>query len=208
MNIKRKLPWLLTGKGLMATLSVLAVAIALVSYTATVTININSSFTVGATTATWDVYLNDVAQLRYLPGSTATPRGSAELGSGTTNNAFSVVDDGAQGTAVNITLTTLMSATQFSQFQITVKQWNATSSSWQAGTPLSTLYTTQTGTTTMTFIQGLSGGAGQTFGFLHILKTQTTTVYFEIVVTYTVNATSAGTATAVFSYTPTRTSAF
>lgn len=57
-------------------ISGVSAAIALVAYRADV-VDPTWQFTIGATSTTWTVYVNDVHEKRYLPGS-GTPPGSEE----------------------------------------------------------------------------------------------------------------------------------
>ena len=103
----RKLQAILSVKGLLSLITMTSVVLALVSYSADVTINPTLQFTEGASSATWTVYVNDVDQVRYLPGS-GSPSGSAEptFNAGDSNTyAFKVVTDAYKVCAVKIELT-------------------------------------------------------------------------------------------------------
>jgi len=195
-NLLQKLTFLLGIKGLLCLASLTAVVLALVSYTATVTIAPTLQFSIGATTASWTVYVNDVNQLRYLPGS-GTPSGSQQPVLNATNIntfAFKVVTDAAKVCAVNITLTSAVNSTKFSKFQITVMFWNSTTSAWQGAT----LYAAATGSTAKSYINGLTAGDS---GYVH--QAASLTRYYLIEVTYSydlVDATASVNVT--FRYTP------
>jgi hypothetical protein len=193
----RKLRVVLGVKGLLCLASLIVVALALVSYTATVTIAPTTQFTIGATTATWTIYVNDLDQLRYLPG-TGTPAGSQQPGAPTDSNpntfAFKVVTDSGRVCAVNITLTSAVDSSKFSKFEIRVMRWNSTASAWQG----ETLYAGPTGSTTKSFINGLMAGD---CGYVH--HPASLTRYYLIKVTYSYDLVDATTSiTVTFQYTP------
>ena len=193
----RKLRVILGIKGLLCLASLMVVAMALVSYTATVTIAPTTQFTIGATTATWTIYVNDLDQLRYLPG-TGTPAGSQQPGAPSDANlntfAFKVVTDSGRVCAVNITLTSAVDSSKFSKFEIRVMFWNSTASAWQD----ETLYTGATGSTTKSYINGLTSGD---HGYVH--HAASLTRYYLIKVTYSYDLVDATTSvTVTFQYTP------
>lgn len=193
----RKLRVVLGVKGLLCLASLIVVALALVSYTATVTIIPATQFTIGATTATWTIYVNDLDQLRYLPG-TGTPAGSQQPGPPSDSNpntfAFKVVTDSDRVCAVNITLTSAVDGSKFSKFEIRVMWWNSTASAWQD----ETLYADPTGSTTKSFINGLTPGD---HGYVH--HAASLTRYYLIKVTYSYDLVDATTSiTVTFQYTP------
>ena len=74
MKLKRKLEAILGVKGFLCIASLTMIALALVAYTATVTITPTQQFTIGATTDSWTVYVNDVDAVRYLPGDLQNQR--------------------------------------------------------------------------------------------------------------------------------------
>lgn len=196
-NLLQRLRLILGVKGLLCLLSLIVVVLALVSYTATVTIAPTTQFTIGATTASWTVYVNDVDQIRYLPGG-GTPAGSQQPGApsdGDPNTfAFKVVTDAGRVCAVNITLDSAVDSSKFSKFQITVMFWNSTASAWQD----ETLYTDATGSTTKSYINGLT--AGDT-GYVH--HAASLTRYYLIKVTYSYDLVDATASVSVtFRYTP------
>jgi hypothetical protein len=51
---------LLGTKGIICLMCLTGIALALVTYTATVTVNPARQFTIGKTTQSWSVYINDV----------------------------------------------------------------------------------------------------------------------------------------------------
>jgi hypothetical protein len=55
-------------KGILCLACLSVVAFALVTYTATVTVTPTLQLTTGATSASWNFYVNEVNQIRYLPG--------------------------------------------------------------------------------------------------------------------------------------------
>ena len=194
MKLKRKLEAILGVKGFLCIASLTMIALALVAYTATVTITPTQQFTIGATTATWTVYVNDVNEARYLPGS-GSPAGSAETtfnSSDTDTYALKVVTDADKVCAVKIDLTSAVNSSKFSNFNITARFW--TGAAW-ADEPL---YDAATGSTTKSYIDGLSAGDA---GYIH--QAVSTTRYYLIKVTYSydlVDATDQVTVT--FQYTP------
>jgi hypothetical protein len=199
----RKLRELLGVKGLLCLASLIVVALALVSYTATVTIAPTAQFTIGATTATWTIYVNDVDEIRYLPG-TGTPSGSQQPGAPSDPDpntfAFKVVTDSARVCAVNITLSSAVSSSKFSKFQITVMFWNSTSSAWQD----ETLYANATGSTTKAYIDGLISG-----DHAYVHHAASLTRYYLIKVTYSYDLVDeTDSVTVTFEYTPLPQSSF
>ena len=196
LNLLKKLIFILGIKGLLCLASLTVVVLALVSYTATVTIAPTTQFTIGAATASWTVYVNDVNQLRYLPG-TGTPSGSLKPvlnAANTSTFAFKVVTDAAMVSAVNITLTSAVNSTKFSKFQITAMFWNSTISAWQVGT----LYAAATGSTTKSYINGLTAGDS---GYVHHATSLTRCYLIQVTYSYDlVDATASVNVT--FRYTP------
>jgi hypothetical protein len=193
----RRLRAVLGVKGLLCLVSLILVVLALVSYTATVTVLPTAQFTIGATTASWTVYVNDVDQIRYLPG-TGTPSGSQQPGTpsdaDTNTFAFKVVTDSARVCAVNITLTSAVNSSKFSKFEITVLFWNSTASAWQD----ETLYAAATGSTTKSYINGLTAGD---HGYIHHVASLIR--YYLIKVTYSYDMVDeTDSVTVTFQYTP------
>ncbi len=185
----RKLRLLVGVKGILSVASLVTIALALVVYTASVTINPVQQLTVGATADTWGVYINEVDQTRYLPGNLLEPTFNP-VNTGT--YAFKVVTDATKVCAVKIELTSAISNTAFSKFDITVSYW--TGSAWATAT----LYNAETGSTTIPAINGLNSGAA---GYIH--HPVSTTTYYLVKVTYSYDLVDATTqVTATFHYTP------
>ena len=90
MKTKRVLIEILGVKVILCIVSLVMVAMALVTYSATVTITTTQQFSIGATSASWTVYVNDVDKVRYLPGGSAEP--TLNTGDPSTY-AFKVVTD-------------------------------------------------------------------------------------------------------------------
>jgi hypothetical protein len=147
MNKIRKIRALLGIKGLLAVASLTSIAIALVVYTTAVTITPATQFTLGQTTYSWNVYINDVNAVRYLPGGTATPATGSTY-------AFSL-DTTNRGCAVQIQLTSAMSSSLFTNFDITVMYYNGVS-----GWTSAQLFDSATGGLPISSINGLTTNAG------------------------------------------------
>ena len=151
-------------KGFLCLASLVAIASALVTYTAIVTITQARQFTIGATTASWTVYINDVNKETYLPGD-GTPAGSTPPVNPPTDTnsstfAFKVVTTSGQVCAVKIELTAPVNSSEFSKFEIRVKYWNTGTSTWDN----ETLYDAPTGSTSISYIDGLTAGSA---GYVH-----------------------------------------
>jgi len=73
MKTERVLIEIVGVKVILCIVSLVMVAMALVTYSATVTITTTQQFSIGATSASWTVYVNDVDKVRYLPGGSAEP---------------------------------------------------------------------------------------------------------------------------------------
>lgn len=177
-------------KGILSLTSMTVIVLALVSYSAVVTINPTKQFTLGSVSASWTVYVNEVDKNRYLPGI-GSPAGSLKPAANSTN-AFTVTTDADQVCAVQIQLTSQVDPARFSKFQITVQKWSA--GSWVS----ETMYAAATGSTTKSFMDGLTAGDS---GYVH--QAASTTATYLVVVLYSydlVDATSQITAT--YQYTP------
>lgn len=189
-----KLVKILGVKGFLCLAAMTMIALALVPYTATVTISQTQQFTVGATSASWTIYVNDVNQTRYLPGS-GSPAGSEEPtfnASDSSTYAFKVVTDADKVCAVKIELTSAVNNSRFSKFEITAKYWNV--SVWEN----ETLYNATTGSTTKSYIDGLTSGDA---GYVHQGKSET--AYYLIQVIYSYDQVDETTeVTVTFQYTP------
>jgi hypothetical protein len=185
MSKIRKITAVLGIKGLLAAASLTTIALALVVYTASVTMAPTMQFTLGATTASWNVYVNQVNEVRYLPGGNSAPVDSS-------TNAFRVTTDANKVCAVQIQLTSAMSSALFSNFDITVSYWVG-----GTGWVTATLYTTATGSTTMSSIDGLTTNAG------YIQQAASADTYYLVKVTYSYDLVDTTTpVTAIFQYTP------
>ncbi len=194
MQLKRKLPWILTGKSLLAVGSIAMVALALVTYTATVNISFNAFFVQGITTQTsWSMTTS--SGTRYLPGRTFTT-GIGTPVTPTTGNltSFAFYTQTGQGN-VKINLQSNMVTTNFGSFNIFVLSWNG--ANWVNATIFSsTLLTTRI----VGGIDGTGVNATATIGYLNI-NTATQTFY-AVQVNYALAAAPSGTPQALFNYTP------
>ncbi len=194
MNLIKKVGVVLGVKGFLSLVFLTLIALALVTYTASVTITPTQQFTVGATSASWTVYANDVNETRYLPGL-GSPAGSLEPtfnASDTDTYAFKVATDADKVCAVRIELTSAVDSSKFSKFEITVKYWNGLA--WDD----ETLYDAATGSSTKSYIDGLAPGD---FGYIHQGTLETT--YYLLEVVYSYDLTDETTQIAVtFQYTP------
>jgi hypothetical protein len=177
-------------KGILSLASMTVIVLALVSYSAVVTISPVKQFTLGSSSTSWTVYVNEVDKNRYLPGI-GTPAGSVKPSDNSTN-AFTVTTDAAQVCAVQIQLTSQVDPARFSKFQITVQKWST--GSWVS----ETLYASATGGTTKSYINGLTADDS---GYIH--QASDTTAIYLVSVLYSydlVDATSQVTVT--LQYTP------
>jgi hypothetical protein len=189
MKIRRKLLAILGVKGLLCVASLMTIALAFVVYTAAVTVNPTQQFTIGATSASWTVYVNDVNQVRYLPGGATEP--TLNTGDSSTY-AFKAVTDGNKVCAIKIELTSAVDGNKFSNFNITVR--SSTGGAWSG----ETLYAGATGATTKSYINGLTGGDA---GYVH--QAVSTTIYYEVKVTYSYDKVdTTAQVTVTFQYTP------
>jgi hypothetical protein len=188
MNI-RKIGLILGLKGILAVSSLITIAVALVVYSASVTVIPTQQFTIGSSSDSWAIYVNEVNQVRYLPGGFSQPI----FDSGDTNTyAFRVVTDVDKTCAVKIELNSAMDSGKFSTFDITVDYW--TGVAWASAT----LYDSASGPTTIAEIDGLSPG---TAGYIQ--QGTSTTTYYLVKVTYSYDLVDDTTqATATFQYTP------
>jgi hypothetical protein len=176
-------------KGYLATGSLLTIALALVIYSASVTVNPTQQFAVGSSSDSWTIYVNELNQMRYLPGGFSEP--AFDSGNPSTY-AFQVATDAEKMCAVKIELISSMDSGKFSNFDITVDYW--TGAEWAPAT----LYDSATGTITITEINGLSVGAS---GYIH--QAVSTTIYYLVKATYSYDLVDDTTQiTATFQYTP------
>jgi len=185
MNKIRKIRALLGIKGLLAIASLTTIAMALVVYTASVTITPTTQFTLGAASDSWTVYVNEVNQIRYLPGGSTPPVD-------TSTYAF-LLNTLNRGCAVQIELTAAMSTSLFSNFDITVMYWQS-GSGWTSAQ----LYDSATGGSPISSIDGTTTNAG------YIRQASTTgDTYYLVQVTYSYDLVDTTTpVTATFQYTP------
>ena len=87
-----------------------SISFALVTYTSTVTITPTVQLSVGTTTASWTIYVNEVNQVQYMPGGAS----ATTLNTGDTSTyAFEVVTDANKVCAVEVELTTAMDPPNF-----------------------------------------------------------------------------------------------
>ena len=169
MNVKR-IGAILGVKGFLMIAALTAIAVALVTYGAVVTVNPYKQLYQGVTSSSWTVYVNEVDQTRYQPGSSAEPIFNT---SDSDTYGFEVVTDSSKVCAVKIDLTAAVNASKFSNFQINVKYWAG--SAWAD----ETLYSAATGSSTKNYINGLTSGDA---GYVH--QAASTTRYYIIEVTY------------------------
>jgi hypothetical protein len=166
-------------KGTICLICLTTVCFALVTYTCSLTISPIEQLSVGTASASWNIYVNEVNQLRYVPGGFS----ESVLNTGDINTyCFKIVTDANKVCAVKVELTSAMDGSKFSNFIITVR--SSTGESW--GTE--TLYTASTGGTTKASIDGLTQSDA---AYIH--QAVSTTKYYEIQVTYSydkVNETS------------------
>lgn len=156
-------------KGIVCILCLASMAVALVTYTAQITATPTVQLTQGSTTAAWTLYVNEVDQVRYMPGGLT----EATLNTGdTATYCFKVVTDANKVCAVKVELTTAMDPAKFSKFDITVR--SSTGDAWGA----ETLYAASTGAGTKAAIDGLASDAG------YIHQAVSSTNYYEVKVTY------------------------
>ncbi len=157
-------------KGIVCILCLASVGVALVTYTAQITATPTLQLAQGATTATWTLYVNEVDQVRYMPGGFT----EATLDTGdSATYCFRVVTDAQKVCAVKVELTAAMDSEKFSKFDITVR--SSTGGAWGA----ETLYAASTGAGTKAAIDGLTLGDA---GYVH--QAVSSTVYYEVKVTY------------------------
>ena len=189
MNTLSKLKVIFGVKGLLCLFSLSLIAFALVTYTASVTINPVQQFTIGSTSDSWSVYVNDVNKIRYLPGGSTE---SAFDAGNTSTYACKVVTDAQKVCAVKIELTSAINGSKFSNFNITAKYWSG--SAWTD----ETLYNAATGSTPKSYIDGLTPGDA---GYIH--QVSSTTRYYLVKATYSYDKVDeTAQVTATFQYTP------
>lgn len=189
MGKLRKISSLIGLKGILSIACLTTIAVALVVYSASVTMTPKFQFTRGAQSDLWDIYLNEVNQVRYLPGGSAA---AAPNDLNLNTFAFKVVTDATKVCAVKIELTSVMDSGKFTNFDITVNYWDG-----GAWSPVP-LYASETGSTTITAINGLSSGAA---GYIH--QGISAATFYIVKVTYSYDkVTDAASITVPFQYTP------
>jgi hypothetical protein len=190
MSKIRKIRALLGIKGLLAIASLTSIALALVVYTTAVTMQPTSQFTLGTSADSWTVYVNEVNEVRYLPGGDTQPGGAGGVPNA---YAFRVVTDATKACAVQIELTSSIDSSLFTNFEIRVFQYITATNSWAA----ETIYDSPTGSTTMSYINGILGETG------YIQQGTSDDTYYLVEVTYSYDKVDTLTAiTATFQYTP------
>ena len=176
-------------KGALCIICMTMIVLALIVYTVSLVITPTLQFTTGAVSSSWTVYVNDVNKARYLPGGMAEPTFNA---SNPNTYAFKIVTDANQVCAVKIELTSAVNSSKFSNFNITIEYWSGVA--WVSGT----LYSAATGSTTKSYINGLSAWD---FGYVH--QDLSTTRYYLIKVTYSYDKVGETTQVAsIFQFTP------
>ena len=176
MKYVRYIASVLGLKGILSLICMTTIVVALVTYTAGVTMDPTRQFASGAATANWTIYVNEVDASRYLPGA-GVPTGASlpsfDAGNASTY-AFRVVTDAAQVCAIKLELTAAVNASRFSRFEITAVKWDG-ASAWIP----ETLYTTATGSSTKSAVDGLVGGDA---AYIH--QPTSTDAYYALHVTY------------------------
>jgi hypothetical protein len=191
MNKIRKIRALLGIKGLLAIASLTSIALALVVYTTAVTINPTSQFTLGTTSDTWTIYVNEVNEVRYLPGGDTQPGGAGGVPSA---YAFRATSNG-KACAVQIELTSAVDSSLFSNFEIRAYQWVPATSTWAAAT----LYDSATGGSSIGYIDGTD----PTPAVGYIQQDASSDLYYLIYVTYSYDlGDTLSPITVTFQYTP------
>ncbi len=157
-------------KGIVCMLCLASIGVALVTYTTAITANPTVQLTQGATTASFQPYINEQNVNRYVPGDLAEP---VLVTDNTATYCFKVVTDAHKVCAVKIELTGAVDDAKFSRFDITVE--SSTGGAWGA----ETIYLAATGTGTKTAINGLIAGDA---GYVH--QATSSTVYYLVKITY------------------------
>jgi hypothetical protein len=185
MNKIKKIGAVLGIKGVLAIASLTTIAVALVVYTASVTMAPTMQFTLGASTDSWTVYVNEVNEVRYLPGGDSAPVDD-------TTFAFRVVTDADKVCAVQIELSSAMDSALFSNFDITVSHW-VSGTGWVS----TQLYDSATGGSPISSIDGLTTNPG------YVQQAASNDVVYLVEVTYSYDLVDTTTPiTATFQYTP------
>ncbi|MCW4009674.1 MAG: hypothetical protein NWF05_03520 [Candidatus Bathyarchaeota archaeon] len=195
MKFLTKKKFTLGVNGLLALACLITITIALVTYSVTSPMTPVKQFLVGATADSWNIYVNDVNSVRYLPGGDTAP--TLSTGDSSTY-AFKVETDANKVCAIAIQLTTAINSNKFSTFQIELKYWSG--SAWVDAT----LYAGATGATTKAFINGLTLND---VGYLH--QNTSTTTYYLLEITYSYDLVDeTAQVTPTFQYTPMPLSSF
>ncbi len=185
----QKIGLILGLKGFLAVSSLIAIAMALVIYSASITVTPIQQFTIGSSSDSWTLYVNEINQARYLPGGSSLPAFDPD---DVDTYAFRVATDAEKTCAVKIELTSAMDSGKFSNFDITVDYWNG--AAWVSAA----LYDSVLGSSTITEIDGLSVGAA---GYIHQDVSMTT--YYLVKATYSYDLVDDITPiTTTFQYTP------
>ncbi len=192
----RKFLKIFTSLGIKGVLCIVCLAIvslslvfSLVTYTSTVNISPFEQLSVGQPTASWTIYVNEVNQVRYIPGEFTEPTLNP---SDTSTYAFKVVTDTHKVCAVKLQLASAMDPAKFSNFEVTVL--SSTGGAWTQ----EQLYTGATGSNTKAYVDGLVQGDA---AYVH--QELSTTSYYLVQVTYSydlLNQTS--TIPVTFQFTP------
>jgi hypothetical protein len=190
VQLKRKLPWILTGKALLATGSIAMVALALVTYTATVNISFTTFFTLGQNSLTWTA-LSTSSGTRYLPGDTVVP-GTPTIGT-TSSFAFETITGKGY---VKISLSANVPTADFSQFRVFVLTFNSTT--WNNAT----LYASPTYSTTGHVIGVEGTGTNASALVAYLLIGQTPQVFYALQINYILTGNPSGTPSVTFDYVP------
>ena len=195
----RKIRLLIGVEGILCIACLTTVALALAVYSTSVTMNPTLQFYQGANEVTWNLYLNEVDQVRYMPGGNAEP--TLPKDTDLTTYAFKVVTDENRVCAVAIKIQS--AASKFSKFDIRVKYWvDGTSGSWQ----YADLFESAEGTVPKAWI---NGGDAIDIGYIH--QGPLLTRYYILEVTYTYDISDEADfaqETAVFEFTPYAASGF
>jgi hypothetical protein len=163
----------LGANGILCIICLASVGVALVTYNGTVATTPTRQLTVGTIDSAWTVYVNEINQVRYVPGVPDQFTMPTLDTDDVATYSFSVVTDANKVCAVKVGLTTAMDAAKFSKFDITV--YSSTGDAWSS----ETLYSAATGTTTKAAINGL---IQDEVAYIH--QAASTTKYYEVKVTY------------------------
>jgi|WetSurMetagenome_2_1015567.scaffolds.fasta_scaffold81861_3 hypothetical protein len=157
-------------KGILCIICLASVTAALVTYTSSITATPTMQLKQGITTSTWTLYVNEVDQVRYLPGGFSQETVDAE---NTSTYCFAVTTDANKVCAVKIQLVSAMDSAKFSRFDLTVR--SSTGGAWSN----ETIYNAATGTNNKASIDGLTLDDA---AYVH--QGNSATKYYEVMVTY------------------------